>query len=56
MAIRSEIEARTPAAANLIDAMREIIIAAEAAGWDVGDNAPILDAARAALAEAMAGA
>ncbi len=34
-------------------ALRDLVIAAEAAGWDVDrDNAPILNAARAALAKA----
>jgi hypothetical protein len=41
------------AAPDLLDALRELTIAAEAAGWDVdADNAPILKAARAALAKA----
>jgi hypothetical protein len=38
---------------ELLDALRELTIAAEAAGWDVDTaNAPILNAARAALAKA----
>jgi hypothetical protein len=41
------------AAPELLDALRELTIAAEAAGWDVDTaNAPILNAARAALAKA----
>jgi len=43
------------AAPDLLDALRELTIAAEAAGWDVdAANAPILNAARAALAKATA--
>lgn len=41
------------AAQELLDALRELTIAAEAAGWDVdANNAPILNAARAALVKA----
>jgi hypothetical protein len=41
------------AAPELLDALRELTIAAEAAGWDVdAANAPILNAARAAIAKA----
>jgi hypothetical protein len=37
----------------MLDALRELTIAAEAAGWDIdADNAPILAAARAAIAKA----
>jgi len=40
---------------ELLDALRELTIAAEAAGWDVdAANAPILNAARTALANATA--
>ena len=40
-------------APTMIDALRELVIAAEAAGWDTDVlNAPILDDARAALAKA----
>ena len=43
------------AAPTMIDALRELVIAAEAAGWDLDDlNAPILHAARAALAKGEA--
>jgi hypothetical protein len=38
---------------DLLAALRELTIAAEASGWDVdADNAPILNAARAAIAKA----
>lgn len=38
---------------NLYSALRALTEAAEAAGWDVdADNAPILDVARGALADA----
>ena len=41
------------AAPALLAALRELTIAAEASGWDVdADNAPILNAARAAIAKA----
>jgi hypothetical protein len=41
------------AAPELLAALRELTIAAEASGWDVdADNAPILNAARAAIAKA----
>ena len=41
------------AAPTMFDALRELVIAAEAAGWDTDVlNAPILNDARAALAEA----
>jgi hypothetical protein len=40
-------------APTMLDALRELTIAAEAAGWDIdADNAPILAAARAAIARA----
>lgn len=36
-----------------LDAFRELVIAAEAYGWDIDpDNAPVLNAAREALANA----
>lgn len=41
------------AAPDMLEALRELVIAAEAAGWDLDDlNAPILNAARAAIAKA----
>jgi len=53
---RKEANTRLIAAApELLDALRELTIAAEAAGWDVdAANAPILNAARTALANATA--
>ena len=50
---RRKANARLIAAApTMIDALRDLVIAAEAAGWDTDVlNAPILDAARAALAK-----
>jgi len=45
------------AAPKMAASLRELIIAAEAAGWDTdAQNAPILNAARAAYAEATGGA
>lgn len=45
---------RTDLEANLARALLDITIAAEGAGWDVDkDNAPILNAARDAIAEFM---
>lgn len=40
------------AACAMLAALKEITIAAEADGWDVDDNEPILNAARAAIAAA----
>lgn len=43
------------AAPEMLSALRELTIAAEAAGWDVDkENKPILNAARAAIAKAGA--
>ncbi len=54
---RWDADARLIAAApELLAALRELTIAAEASGWDVdADNAPILNAARDAIARAEGG-
>lgn len=36
----------------MLAALRELTVCAEAAGWDLGGNAPFLDAARVVIAQA----
>jgi hypothetical protein len=53
MAIATQNEISQQTARALLDALRELAIEAEAAGWDiVPGSADVLDAARAAIAAA----